>query len=1480
MNEVRHGSYQDQGTTFPIKMEKEEIQALFDTGALKSVMSEEHYLKMKLPPLSRHRIITAVGAGGMDLGALGTVKAKFKLGKHWFEQEFLVCRHLRRPVILGVDFNRNNCIGIEWTEDGRRRMTYKKDILAECDDPAMGIPIRAAGHIRVPPKHVMVVNARVNSPMEGMYYTHSNDYLEQDHPTAYLPQVALRHSEEIKGKVVPLPILNLDNNDYLDIEPNTVLAFAQPAQPAQDIDVIDVASVQDLLDDIKPAKDIQCRNWIPKRVTQEEAVIAEIAKVRERIPHAPEDSAFICSPADIDQHRKVLLQDAKIQRETRARFQDICTRYPEVFSKSNTDIGRTKLLEMDILTGNSPPICQKPYTLPLKHYDWVKQEIETLEKAGVIEHSISPWASPIVVVPKKAGPDEPPRRRLCVDFRKLNQLQPETKRVDINQRPETKKTPLTLHPLPKIDDIFARLNGAKIFSTLDLRSGYYHISLTPDAREKTAFVTPFGKYEFLSVPFGLSQAPAYFQLLISMVLEGLDFAIGYLDDIIIFSKTEEEHLKHVETIFERLKSAGLKLKLSKCEFFKKHIHYLGHLISDEGIQPLPEKLEAVRQMPPPVSAKEVKQFLGLVGYYRKFVPRFADISRPLTQLTCANKEFLWDVRCQTAFEYLKESLCKAPILVFPDPNLPYTLFTDASKYAWAGVLTQQHEMKVKDKLVPTDLPVAFVSGLFRGSQLNWAALTKEAFAIYMSVKKLDFYLNGADILLRSDHLPLKRFLEKNTLNAKVNNWAVELESYNIKFSHIAGVKNRLADALSRLIEMDPESKLEPEPPGYEFGYSLFDTLEPARTTDFRTIPAQTRPALPAAHIEVYDIQDLYTPRDCLLPTAQLAQVDPILSFVDSVDPATNTDSGPKICKGEQGREGLETIPAQLAHRIHMVPVEREKVKNLDTFFVQDPSLASPLEEVRVEVPQEMKDLRKLQEQDLKCSHLISQIRKSEQKGETFAGVVDYKLKDGILYRKVKLGREKFDAIVIPKSMKEAVLVVSHDHSGHNGSTRTYMAVRRIYYWKGMKKDIANHVKRCKKCQEHNVVPTRYARNTHFRVPTAPMQFISMDLIGEFYPPSSSGNKYALTVIDMFTGFTWCIPIKNKTHDAVIDAYVKHVWTEFGGSARIISDNGSEFKNQFFEVVAKKLNVKHRLFSPPYRPQSNGRIEGFHRFLKACIGKHIAAGREWDKVTHLATSAYNFYPNEHSKESAFFLMFGRDPMCPLTTFLEDKTRYMGNEENLLDLQTMQNCYEAVATQIEKARKQHGPKITLPFIRKLKVGDSVLVRDHTSKSFEAKYKPDYRVIGFKGQNTVVLKDSEGSISEQHLSNVKFVEPVDRVIAQIPTQNTAGRQAKFRLSKDNIPDLKWELAEETNTNFHAKQPYVVDDPAKPRTRRNREILQVQLNCVEEGDEASLLTEELPSPIRKLRKYSGCAICAIHDNDYTKGSRKAQRKLRLRGM
>ena len=1007
------------------------------------------------------------------------------------------------------------------------------------------------------------------------------------------------------------------------------------------------------------------------------------------------EKKFITSPAQIESQRKVKLQNAPITDEDRSNFKELCNKYTDIFSRSSEDIGHTPLLKMDIDTGDSPPVCQRPYSLPLKHVEWVTKELEILEKAGVISRSVSPWASPIVIVPKKSELGEPPRRRMCVDYRVLNSLLP-----PVNKAHSKAKGILSLVPLPKIDEIYAQLKGSKVYSAIDMRSGYFHLGLSDEAKPKTAFVPggPHGaKYEFNRCPFGLSQAPAYFQRLVHEVLKGITFAFGYLDDILIFSPDNKTHLEHLEVVFQRLREADLKLKASKCNFFKKHIQYLGHLVSGEGIEPLPEKLEAVRKMPPPTTPREIRQFLGLVGYYRKFVPKFADIARPLTNLTKLDVPYEWTNRCQEAFEFLKQMLLKEPILKYPDPSKPYTLFTDASKFAWACVLTQEYEHEFDGKKRKILHPITYMSGLFKGSQINWATLTKEAYAIYVSVKKLDHYIQDAEVTLRSDHLPLKSFLQKNTMNTKVNNWAIDITSRcrNIQFEYIKGIKNTLADTMSRLIEITPEIEQEPEPPGQEFGYDIFETLEPIETTTH---------------------------------------------YIDELK--------------EEIQIKHEAIPDDLLPIVDLTESQLEDIQMKDKFI----------------------------------KNIVNRlVAKQQPEGKP------YYLEGRLLKKYIYDNKQRFEVTVVSPNCAPLLLNLAHDQLGHNGTARTYMLLKRTYYWKGMKTDVSNYVKQCKLCQKQNILPVKYVSG-HFSAPMAPMEFISMDLIGDF-TPSSKGNKYALTVICMLTGYTFCIPIPSKKASDVITAYIDNVYSKFGGSKKILSDNGTEFKNQLFERIAKELGVEFKCYTAPYHPQSNGRIEGFHHFLKSCMTKHISTTMEWDQIVHLATAAYNFFPNEHSKESPFFLMFGRDPRVPLNTLLTPKIRYMGTEENILSLEALQRIYHLVAENL-KIAKERLHKNQQAYPTKLKTEDMVMIKTHAEGQFQPIYKGYYRIVSFKGNQVQVVPVEGGKPHFVHITDVKYIMPVDSIIPHLPLPNQFGRMSKYNLNPKNIPDLKWKLSTTLNT------------------------------------------------------------------------------------
>ena len=1263
----------------PAKIAQEQCKVLVDTGASRCCIREDYFNKIPGTSLSLLKGVRIRSATGRDLQTLGRAECTFTLGNREYKMEFIVCRNLRRPAILGLDFLRQNRIGTTWTPTGTFALQRGEEVLVEsievCFENTNPI-ITAYRHYTVPARSIMIVTAKANMQLQDqgrVFEVKATPSFMDKHPNMITLPVLHKTDQETRENV-PYLLINLSMED-------------EEIEKGEELAEMTVCPYQ--------------LNEVETEQTDEEEEINNIEedKIFEKCDMFDDkievEKKFITSPAQIESQRKVKLQNAPITDEDRSNFKELCNKYTDIFSRSSEDIGHTPLLKMDIDTGDSPPVCQRPYSLPLKHVEWVTKELEILEKAGVISRSVSPWASPIVIVPKKSEPGEPPRRRMCVDYRVLNSLLP-----PVNKAHSKAKGILSLVPLPKIDEIYAQLKGSKVYLAIDMRSGYFHLGLSDEAKPKTAFVPggPHGaKYEFNRCPFGLSQAPAYFQRLVHEVLKGITFAFGYLDDILIFSPDNKTHLEHLEVVFQRLREADLKLKASKCNFFKKHIQYLGHLVSGEGIEPLPEKLEAVRKMPPPTTPKEIRQFLGLVGYYRKFVPKFADIARPLTNLTKLDVPYEWTNRCQEAFEFLKQMLLKEPILKYPDPGKPYTLFTDASKFAWACVLTQEYEHEFDGKKRKILHPITYMSGLFKGSQINWVTLTKEAYAIYVSVKKLDHYIQDAEVTLRSDHLPLKSFLQKNTMNTKVNNWAIDITSRcrNIQFEYIKGIKNTLADTMSRLIEITPEIEQEPEPPGQEFGYDIFETLEPIETT-------------------THYINELK----------------------------------------EEIQIKHEAIPDDLLPIVDLTESQLEDIQMKDKFI----------------------------------KNIVNRlVAKQQPEGKP------YYLEGRLLKKYIYDNKQRFEVTVVSPNCAPLLLNLAHDQLGHNGTARTYMLLKRTYYWKGMKTDVSNYVKQCKLCQKQNILPVKYVSG-HFSAPMSPMEFISMDLIGDF-TPSSKGNKYALTVICMLTGYTFCIPIPSKKASDVITAYIDNVYSKFGGPKKILSDNGTEFKNQLFEKIAKELGVEFKCYTAPYHPQSNGRIEGFHHFLKSCMTKHISTTMEWDQVVHLATAAYNFFPNEHSKESPFFLMFGRDPRVPLNTLLTPKIRYMGTEENILSLEALQRIYHLVAENLKIAKgRLHKNQQAYP--TKLKTEDMVMIKTHAEGQFQPIYKGYYRIVSFKGNQVQVVPVEGGKPHFVHITDVKYIMPVDSIIPHLPLPNQFGRMSKYNLNPKNIPDLKWKLSTTLNT------------------------------------------------------------------------------------
>ena len=478
-----------------------------------------------------------------------------------------------------------------------------------------------------------------------------------------------------------------------------------------------------------------------------------------------------------EQEQSEYMSTLQVPPEHKGKLEKILSSNRDLFAQKDSELGHTSTVEMRIDTGMHPPIKNRPYRIPINKRQVVDKAIDEMLDAKIIERSRSPWSFPLVVVDKKDG-----SKRMCVDFRSLNKI----------------LKPISF-PLPLIDDILTLLGSAKYFSTLDQKSGYWQVLLESSSKEKTAFTCHRGLFQFNVMPFGISTAPALFQELANIVLQGCEsYATAYLDDIIIFSKTADEHCEHIQDVFNRLRNHGLKLKLKKCKFFQQETDYLGFVINREGVKPDPKKVEAIRNMPAPTTVRQVRGFMGIGSYYRRFLPNFSKIAEPLIYLTRKHARFKWTKECQKAFDFLKDSLTVVPLLSYPDPNKPYKLYTDASDTCIGACLTQTDDEVEK--------PIYFLSHKLSQSQVKWSTIEKEAFAIHYALQKLDHYLHNAEFVIYTDHCPLRHILDAPMQNKKIQLWALGIAGYNCKVEYIAGKANSCADLLSRMPDTEDVNK--------------------------------------------------------------------------------------------------------------------------------------------------------------------------------------------------------------------------------------------------------------------------------------------------------------------------------------------------------------------------------------------------------------------------------------------------------------------------------------------------------------------------------------------------------------------------------------------------------------------------------------------------------------------------------------------------
>ena len=826
-------------------------------------------------------------------------------------------------------------------------------------------------------------------------------------------------------------------------------------------------------------------------------------------------------------------------------------KFKGIFYKEGEPLSATGRVRHTIILDDERPVYVKPRRYPHAMRGIIREQLDEMCKQGVIRKSRSPYCSPLWVVPKRVDQGEKPKYRVVVDFRELN-----------------KKTTLERYPLPRLEDMLDRMSGASVFSVLDLKSGYHQIEMHPRDIEKTAFSFERGHFEFLRMPFGLKNAPSTFQRLMDEFLEELqdDTVQIYMDDIIVFSKNQEEHRQHLEQLFKRIKDFDLKISAEKSTFFRTEVKFMGHIISAEGVRPDPGKVQAIVDIPIPETVKDIRTFLGMVGYYRKFLDKFADMTEPLTALLKKGAKVCISTEVARSVMKCKQALCSAPVLKFPNLKETFILTTDASQEAIGAVLSQKSD--------GGDHPVGFMSRKLSPAERRYSAIERELLGVVWSVGQFRPYLFGNFFEIRTDHMPLIWVNKLKETSARIVKWKETLAAYSFKVTHIKGTDNVVADCLSRnvgCIEAVPGTSRESEEPPFALRY-LREWTE--NGPDLPQVESNNRPD--STLVEETDNSSLSSTEQRTEGNSQIERTNEIINGKrNQVILETGQGAGIRTHRHRYGPIGITTVV------LNSSSTDDEIIDTLNQILKRG-----------------------------KKYHIYSQVPEYIQK------ITEYseqgKLNEGV---PLIICTKKVDTI---EDVNEQRNIVEQYHVGktnHRGSKETLIHISRRYYWLNMPRVINEVLNKCPVCgkAKYDRVPYRtpYVLTS---TPSKPFETIEADIF------HFEGEKY-LTIIDRWTKLASAWPIVNKSANNVLEALL-FFFSTFDCPKMIIFDRGREFYNKKVRETLNELGIEIH-FTTTGHHRSHGQIERFHSTITEHlhlfkIGKHIV-GRE---AMARAVLAYN------------------------------------------------------------------------------------------------------------------------------------------------------------------------------------------------------------------------------------------------------------------
>lgn len=974
-----------------------------------------------------------------------------------------------------------------------------------------------------------------------------------------------------------------------------------------------------------------------------------------------------------------------VKPQYKEKLLNLCKEYADIFHVEGDKLTTNNFYEQKLRIKDDSPVYIKNYRNPHSMREEINSQVNKLLENDLIEPSKSNYNSPVILLHKKSSSGQ--KFRMCIDYRFVN-----------------KKLIADKYPLSRIEDILDNLGRAKLFSVIDLQSGFHQIPLEEASRDITSFSTERGSFRFKVLPFGLSVSPNSFSRMMALAFSGVPplTCFLYMDDVIVLGCSEKHHLKNLQNVFDVCRKYNLKLNPEKCKFFNSEVTYLGHKCTDQGIFPDDSKIEAVKNYPVPTNKDQVKRFVAFMNYYRRFVSNFAALAKPLNFLTRKNSKFIWSDECKQSFENLRNAVIQPPILKYPDFSKQFVLLVDASKDAVGATLAQEYDGKF--------MPVSYASRGFTKGEMNKSTIEKELAAIHFAVLHYKPYIYGTHFLIKSDHKPLTYLFSLKNPTSKLTRMRLDLEEFSYTVEYIKGKSNVIADALSRLTSN--ELKLLNECNEKVAQVSRVETRSMTKKNQNRANDSNTQ-----------------------TNEKQNSVKESIMAYEDK-----NNFKLPKM--------------VFKINKMHLkVFLKRKTVIKIDENYIigtllnQNNNLkTTSKEEVLVLF------LKKLEKEAVVQKLNIIQIFNEDEIFHKFT-INEFKIMCNKCLKNVKIAIVTKPKIVITQEEKADLLELYHKNpifGGHTGQKRMYNKLRSLYFWKNMSKDIAGIVKNCDQCSKNKPKNKTREPLVISKTPEKCFDTVVIDTIGPLQR-SENGNQYALTLICNLSKYLISIPIQNKEAKTVAKAIVDNCILTFGPMNAILSDRGTEYVNSIIKELCNLLQIEHKT-STAYHHQTLGSIERNHRVLNEYLRTFCKDNQNnWDNYIRYFTYCYNTTPHTSFKfnYSPFELIFGKIPknhdflknnqLDPLYNF----------DDYVKELKFQLQSANKLANQFLEITKNYNKIYYDKKLNELNIkpNDEVLLTNDAGGKFDSLYSGPYLVKTIEGVNAIITNPQTQSDMKVH-------------------------------------------------------------------------------------------------------------------------------------